>query len=338
MAGLRRRRAAEPREHERRHRHADEAEDRARVPARRRSTTPATAAASDRERHRPPAGGRVSGGAPEVARDGPRPPELLAAAADADVEPVGEDEVGEPERDPEHEHRQLRRRSPLGAGAAADTRTYAAWPPSNEHAVRVGRHDEQRREHPQRPSTPTAALQSLEQGERARERAEQEEAVHPAVDPVEEEQPARGDERRRDERDPRSREPPAEHRDERKARERERGGREPQPAEAEPEVGDGPRDEEVERRAAPVARDVLDDAGERVAADEERERLVLVRGPRHQLVEQERGRGERHAGDSDPQRVLFDPRAQRRTASCRPAPPRPSPRSLASWGFRHLRW
>ena len=56
----------------------------------------------------------------------------------------------------------------------------------------------------------------------------------------------------------------------------------------------------MERRAAAVARDVLDDAGERVAADEERERLVLVRRPGHQLVEQERGRRERHAADAEP--------------------------------------
>ena len=48
---------------------------------------------------------------------------------------------------------------------------------------------------------------------------------------------------------------------------------------------DGPGEEEVERRAAALARDVLDDAAEAVAADEERERLVLVRRPGHQLVE-----------------------------------------------------
>ncbi len=52
---------------------------------------------------------------------------------------------------------------------------------------------------------------------------------------------------------------------------------------------DRPGEQEVERRAAALARDVLDDAAERIAADEERECLVLVRRPGHQLVEQECG-------------------------------------------------
>ena len=53
-------------------------------------------------------------------------------------------------------------------------------------------------------------------------------------------------------------------------------------------MGDRVGEEEVERRAAALAGDVLDHAREAVAADEEREGLVLVRRPRHQLVEQER--------------------------------------------------
>ena len=57
----------------------------------------------DRQRDRPPAGARVTRRTPEVPRDRLRPAELLAAAADPYVEPVREHEVGEPERDTEHE-------------------------------------------------------------------------------------------------------------------------------------------------------------------------------------------------------------------------------------------
>ena len=60
-------------------------------------------------------------------------------------------------------------------------------------------------------------------------------------------------------------------------------------------MGDGVGDQEVERRPAALAGHVLDDAGEAVAADEERERLVLVRRPRHQLVEEEGRRRQRQS-------------------------------------------
>ena len=50
---------------------------------------------------------------------------------------------------------------------------------------------------------------------------------------------------------------------------------------------DRPREQEVERRAAAFLEHDLEELVERMAADEEGERLVLVRRPRHQLVEQE---------------------------------------------------
>ena len=74
-------------------------------------------------------------------------------------------------------------------------------------------------------------------------------------------------------------------------------------------MGDGIGEEEVERCAAPIARDMLDDAGEAVAADEERERLVLVRRPRHQLVEQEPRCRNGDRPDPDPERVSLHERA-----------------------------
>src|SRR5262249_2290787 len=62
-------------------------------------------------------------------------------------------------------------------------------------------------------------------------------------------------------------------------------------------------EEEVERRASAFACHVLDDAGEAVPADEERERLVLVRRPRHQLVLEEESGRERHPADPEPEPV-----------------------------------
>jgi hypothetical protein len=44
-------------------------------------------------------------------------------------------------------------------------------------------------------------------------------------------------------------------------------------------VHDGPGEDEVERRTTAFRNDGVDDVRERAAADEERERLVLVRRP-----------------------------------------------------------
>ncbi len=184
-------------------------------------------------------------------------------------------------------------------------------PAEQEDAVGVGCDRQQRREDPERPASAAAALERLQQCERAGERAEEKEAVHAAVDPVEQEQPAGREERRRDERDARSGEAPAEQGDERQAPEREHRGGDAQAAESEPEVCDGPRDEEVQRCAAAVPRDVLDDAWEGVSADEQCKRLVLVRRPRHELVEEERRRGGGHSSDPQPEPALGDPGARR---------------------------
>ena len=67
---------------------------------------------------------------------------------------------------------------------------------------------------------------------------------------------------------------------------------------------DGVGEQEVERRAAALTGHVLDDPGQAVAADEERERLVLVRRPGHQLVQQERRCGDGDRADPDPETVV----------------------------------
>ena len=66
----------------------------------------------DCERDGPPAGRRVTERAPQVTRNRAGPAELLAAAADADVEAFDEHEIGEPEREAEDEHRERLRRPP----------------------------------------------------------------------------------------------------------------------------------------------------------------------------------------------------------------------------------
>ena len=63
-------------------------------------------------------------------------------------------------------------------------------------------------------------------------------------------------------------------------------------------MGDQPREEEVQRRAAALAEDGLRQLVERAAADVQGERLVLVRGPGGEAQEQEeahRPGAQRHA-------------------------------------------
>ena len=174
------------------------------------------------------------------------------------------------------------------------------------------RHEEQRCQHPQGPARLATAIERLEKGKRAREREEEEQAVHPAVDAVEEEQPAGRDDPGRDQRDRRSGEASAEERDERQARDGEEDGREAQASEPQPEMGHGPPDEEVERGTAPVACHVLHDARQGVPTDEQRERLVLVGRPGHQLVEEEEARREREPADPEPEPPAGSERADGR--------------------------
>ena len=99
---------------------------------------------------------------------------------------------------------------------------------------------------------------------------------------------------------------------------------------------DGEGEEKVERCAAAIAGDVLDDARQAVAPDEERERLVLVWRPCHQLVEQERRRRCGDRTDPDPERVRLHERAHRgdERRECRERL-----RLSESSGFApHLRW
>ena len=154
---------------------------------------------------------------------------------------------------------------------------------------------------------------------------------------MKEEQPARRDEQRGDEPDPRATEAPTESRDQRQARDREGRRDDPQASEPEAEMRHHPGEQEVKRRASPFLGDVLDDPGQGVAADEQRERLVFVGWPGHELVEEEGARRERDPSDAEPHPVTTDAGGDRGRCRARSRfQTRLDP--LRHGGFRHPRW
>ncbi len=76
---------------------------------------------------------------------------------------------------------------------------------------------------------------------------------------------------------------------------------------------DGPREEEVERSAAPLVEDGTQHAVERVPADEQRQRLVLVWRPGGQAQCEKHRDGRRARGDDGRE----DPLGKRLAWSCR---------------------
>ena len=116
---------------------------------------------------------------------------------------------------------------------------------------------------------------------------------------MKEERPAGRDEERPDQRGGAAAEPSQQQRDDGQARNGEERRHRPQSFEPEPEVRDRPGEQEVQRRAAALLEHDLEHLIERVAADEERQRLVLVRRPREQLVEEECGGHNGDRGDAE---------------------------------------
>ncbi len=180
----------------------------------------------------------------------------------------------------------------------------------NEGAVRVRGNAEENRNAPQGPGGRRPSLERAEQEEKRGDREEEEEAVHPCVHAVEEKDPASGNEGRRDQRGASVGDSSPEEGNERQARYRERGGNDPHAAKAEPEMSDRPGEEKVERRTAPVAGDVLDDARDAVASDEESECLVFVWRPGHQLVAEKDRCGNGDRSDCEPEAVCRHKRSR----------------------------
>jgi hypothetical protein len=255
----------------------------------------------DRE-HRPddppPPRAEVAGRVEDVAQDVAGPGQLRAAAADADVVPAREDDVDPRERDRREGDGRERRNRPAQRHRSGQ-QDEEALRREHERTVGVGRDRREDREPPERPGAAAAAIARAQERE-VRERArQQEEAVHPGVDAVEEERPARADERGRHRgRDP-ARKPGDQRRDDGDGGDGEEGGAGPQRRQAAAGVDDDPREQEVERRAATVD-DRVDQVGGRAAAGEQLERLVLVRPPcRHRIREEERDGECRHGRDGD---------------------------------------
>ena len=133
----------------------------------------------------------------QVARDRPRRAELLAAAADADVEAPREHEVGDPERRARERARRRTPRPPRArAGAQRATKSPCEASTSTPYGCAAIVASTAITQSAQRRRPPcSSASTSAEVRERAHE---QEERVHPAEDGLEEHDPARRHERRRE--------------------------------------------------------------------------------------------------------------------------------------------
>ena len=233
-----------------------------------------------------------------------------AAAADADVEPVGEDEACPPERDAEDEDgRERPGRLPQPLSPDQDVERLRC---EHEHAVGVRRAHDEPRDRPERPRAPPAPLERPQQREVRDGAGEEEDAVHAAVDPVEEEHPrARGQDRRHERGRPVG-EARRQRRQSGQARDGEERRDEAEPGEASARVDDCPREHVVERGAAAHIEHGVEQAAERAAPHEEGECLVLVRRPRVQPEEEE------HADSDGARRHPCGERA-RRDVPCRGA-------------------
>ena len=125
------------------------------------------------------------------------PAELVAAAADADVEPACEDEVAVPERRAEDAHHADCADRLTRARAREDIQTLRR---EDERPVGMRRDRRQGRGAPEPPPLPPATLEGGQEREVRQRARQQEERVHASVDPMKKEHPARRDECRRDER------------------------------------------------------------------------------------------------------------------------------------------
>jgi hypothetical protein len=234
----------------------------------------------------------------QVPQDGHGPAELLAVAADSDVETSSEHDVGAPEGDAGDADRGEGDRG-VPQRATPDQQRVEALGREHEDAVGVRRDGRENRHGPEGPRAPIAAVERAQEQQVREGAREQEQAVHPPVDAMEEQHPAGRRDRRGRERGRSVGQARAEERHQRNARDREHRGEKPQRDEAAATVGDDRREQEMERRAAPLAEHGVEESADGRASDEQRERLVLVGGPRRQLREQERRDGGGAGGDAE---------------------------------------
>ena len=278
MARLGGGRLAEPPEQERRRRNTDHAGgQQCRVPVPQPQDASAHGGHDEHRHDRQRVPDREVAGDPEqVVEHRRRAVELLPARPDADVEASCEDEVAVPEGRPEKGHRADRQQRISRARAREDIDHLRG---QDERPVGMRRDRQEHRQRPESPAPSTSSRHCVEAGQVRHRAGQQEQAVHPPVDPVEEEHPAGGDESGRDQCRDRACDSPRQERDDGHGRDREERREEPQPDEPAAEVHDEPGEEEVQRRPAALGLHRVKEPAERVPSDEERQRLVLVRGP-----------------------------------------------------------
>ena len=193
-------------------------------------------------------GAEVAGHPPEVVQNRRGGAEPRPASADPDVEPVPQDDVRPPERNADNAHG--RERQGRFAHPATTHQDEQALSRDDEHGVGVAREHREDSDSPEREPPPPARVERGEESQKREQAREEEEAVHPAVDPVEEQCPGAGRKQRRDDAGGRVDKAPTEQRDQRNARHREDERDHPQCGQPSAQVHDRPRESEVERCAA----------------------------------------------------------------------------------------
>ena len=251
-----------------------------------------------------PAGHEVGEGVVVVAEHGQRPAELGTTSADADVEAGCEHEVRAPHRQGRDDHDGERDERGKHRQRAAQTQRGDVGDLDREHerAVLVACERQVRRRSAECPAPGRRALERPEECQERERAREQKQAVHAPVDPVEEGHPAGRDEDGRDQAGAAPREACSERGADRDARHRKDRRDQPQRGQRRGEPGGDVDEEEMQGRAATLAEHRAEERAERLAADEQRERLVLVGWPRVQPRAEERGDPGRGRGGAEDER------------------------------------
>ena len=179
------------------------------------------------------------------------------------------------------------------------------------------------------PAPAVAPLDRDEQRDVRERRREEEERVHPPVDAVEEEHPARHDDRRRDERDDTVGQARDEHGDQRHARDCEERRDEPQLHQPAAGVRDRPREEEVERRAAALAEHGPEELADRRAAVKSASVSSSCGGQTVSRAKRKAGDDRRESRDAERHNVSGDADERRANARARPS----SLRRRSPWDY-----
>src|SRR3954470_17775857 len=132
-------------------------------------------------------GAEVAGHPPEVVQNRRGRAELRPTSAHPDVESVPQDDVGPPERNADDAHG--RERQGRFAHATASSQDEEALSRDDEHGGRVAPENREEGKSPEPEAPPPAGVERRDESQEREQAREEEEAVHAAVDPVEEQCP-----------------------------------------------------------------------------------------------------------------------------------------------------